>query len=87
MLISAQDQAMDTNTDFRKMAGLSDNDICRFCHTYVESVRHLMSECQNLLADGHYTNRYNKVCRYLHWKVCKEIGVETKPIQEHEHAL
>ena len=68
------------------MAGLSDNDRCRFCHTEVESVSHLMSGCQTLLADGHYTNRHNKVCRYLHWKVCKEIGIETKPIQEHEPA-
>ena len=85
MLIGAQDQALYTN-GFRKMAGLSDNDKCRFCHTEVESVSHLMSGCQTLLADGHYTNRHNKVCRYLHWKVCNEIGMWTKPIQDHEPA-
>ena len=78
MLIGAQNQAMYTN-GFRKMAGLSDNDRCHFCHTDMENVSHLKSGCQTLLPDGHYTNRHNKV--YL--KVCKEIGMETKTIQEH----
>ena len=32
ILIGAQDQALITN-GFKKMAGLSDNDKCRFCHT------------------------------------------------------
>ena len=62
MLIGAQDQALYTN-GFKKMAGISENDKCRFCKTEVESVSHLMSGCQTLLGDGHYTNRHNS---YLH---------------------
>ena len=69
---------------FKKMAGISENDKCRFCKTEVESVSHLMSGCQTLLGDGHYTNRHNKVCRYLHWTICNSIGKITKPVQDHE---
>ena len=85
IIIGAQDQALYTN-GFKKMAGISDNDKCRFCHTEVESAGHLMSGCQTLMGDGHYTNRHNMVCRYIHWKVCNAIGIYTKPLQLHEPA-
>ena len=83
LLIGAQDQALITN-GFKKMAGLSDNDKCRFCHTELESVSHLTSACQTLMGDGHYTKRHNAVCRYIHWKICNAIGMNTKPVWEHE---
>ena len=83
MLIGAQDQALYTN-GFRKMIGKTDNDRCRFCLTESESVNHLVSGCQTLLADGHYTHRHNMVCRYLHWKICNAIGMQTKAIHDHE---
>ena len=85
ILTGAQDQALLTN-GFKKMAKLSDNDKCRFCHTEVESVSHLTSGCQTLMGDGHYTNRHNAVCRYIHWTICNAIGMETKPVWEHEPA-
>ena len=67
------------------MAGISGNDQCRFCQAAVESVSHLTSACQTLLADGHYTARHNKICRYLHWKICREYNIETKEkVWEHE---
>ena len=83
MLVAAQDQGLLTN-GFKKMAGISNNDKCRFCHTVVESSSHLLSGCKILMADGHYTSRHNKVCRYLHWKICHAYGIETKPVWEHE---
>ena len=67
------------------MAGMSQNDQCRFCHNNTESVSHLISGCQTLLADGHYTTRHDKICKYLHWKVCKELGIEVEnKIWEHD---
>ena len=69
---------------FKKKAGLSQSDQCRFCHAAVESSSHLLSACQIMLADGHYTARHNRVCRYLHWTICKEYGIQTKPVWEHE---
>lgn len=84
MIVGAQDQGLLTN-GFKKMAGMTQNDKCRFCHTSVESVNHLTSGCQTLLADGHYTNRHNKICKYLHWKACKDLGIEVcSKIWEHE---
>ena len=83
MIIAAQDQGLVTN-GFKKMAGMTNNDQCRFCHKAVESVNHLVSACQTLLADGYYTKRHNKVCSYLHWIIFKEFEIEAKEIWEHE---
>ena len=83
IIFGVQDQGLLTN-GFKKMAGLSTNDQCRFCHAAVESATHLVSACEIMLADGHYTKRHNNVCRYLHWKVCQEYGIETKKVWEHE---
>ena len=84
VIIGAQDQGLMTN-GFKKMAGLGQNDKCRFCHTAIESVSHLMSGCQILLSEGHYTARHNKICKYLHWKTCREMNIKVKEnIWEHE---
>ena len=85
ILIAAQDQGLVTN-GFKKMAGMSNNDKCRFCKEAVESPSHLMSACPILLADGHYTARHNRVCSYLHWTICREYGIETKSVWEHQPA-
>ena len=54
-------------------------------HSAIESPSQLMSGCQILLADGHYTARHNKVCKYPHWKICGEMQLErTQYIWEHE---
>ena len=78
LLFAAQDQGLTTN-GFLKMCGLRQDDKCRFCHTSTESTSHLVSGCQTLLADGHYTRRHNKVCTYLHWAICKDRNI---PIQD-----
>ena len=83
VIIAAQDQGLVTN-GFKKMAGLSNNDKCRFCKEAVESPSHLMSACSTLLADGFYTARHNRVCSYLHWTICRAYGIETKKVWEHE---
>ena len=77
ILIGAQDQGLMTN-GFKKMAGLSQNDQCRFCHNGVESTSHLLSGCEILLADGHYTARHNRVCRYLHHRICNYYSLPTE---------
>lgn len=83
LIIAAQDQGLMTN-GFKKMAKLTNDDRCRFCHVAVESITHLVSSCQTLLADGRYTARHNKVCRYLHWTVCNHYKIETGPVWLHE---
>ena len=44
VILAAQDQALMTN-GFKKMAGLSQDDQCRFCHKPMESRYHLMFGC------------------------------------------
>ena len=84
ILISAQDQGLLTN-GFKKMAGISENDKCRFCYTETESINHLVSGCKILLADGYYTTRHNKICEYLHWKICQEMKIDVeKNIWDHK---
>ena len=84
LIVGAQDQALMTNV-FKKLAGLSQTDICRFCHKQAESTTHLLSGCEILLADGMYTSRHNKVCTYIHHNICKELNIPcNQNIWEHE---
>ena len=84
IIVGAQDQGLLTN-GFKKLIGISQNDKCRFCHTFVESVNHLVSGCQILMADGHYTKRHNNICKYIHWKICKEFKIDVKEkLWDHE---
>ena len=69
---------------FKKMCGLTQNDRCRFCHTSTETCNHLISGCQTLLAEGHYTKRHNKVCSYLHHTICQASNIETKEVWNHQ---
>ena len=83
LIMAAQDQAIMTKA-FKKMAGLTNNNKCRFCHTEIESVSHLISSCQTLLADGYYTARHDEVCKYLHWTICKSLNIKcSSKVWEH----
>ena len=83
LLLAAQDQGLTTN-GFLKMCGLRQDDKCRFCHNATESTNHLVSGCQTLLADGHYTRRHNKVCTYIHWSICQDKHIPTQEVWLHE---
>jgi len=58
---AAQDQGLMTN-GFKKMCGLQENYKYRFFQEATESTNHLISGCQILLADGHYTKVKIKSC-------------------------
>ena len=85
MIIAAQDQGHMTN-GFKKLIGRAESDKCRFCHQMSESCSHLLSGCQVLLADGHYTKRHNRVCKYLHWKILNDLKIPVKESWLHEPA-
>ena len=42
-----------------------------------ETIDHLVSGCPEL-AKTEYTRRHNKAAAPMHWKVCKEFGIEMK---------
>ena len=75
LIIAAQDQGLMTRA-FMKLAKLTSDDRCRFCKEARESSAHLLSACKVLLGDGYYTERHNRLCRYLHWTICKEYNIE-----------
>ena len=37
------------------------------------------------MANGYYTLRHNKICKFLHWKICREEKIDVNNnIREHE---
>ena len=82
--MAEQDQGIMTNA-FKKMAGLTNDSKCRFRHTETESVSHLFSSYQTLLADGYYTARHDGVWKYLHWTICKSLNIKcSSNVWEHQ---
>ena len=44
-----------------------------------------MSGCKTLLSEGYYITRHNKICKYFHWKVYRDIKIDVNDnIWEHE---
>ena len=51
----------------------------------VETVKHLLSGCPKLLAEGRYTTRHNNVCRVIHWRLCQQYGFDAHEVSwKHE---
>ncbi|CAH3147912.1 unnamed protein product, partial [Porites evermanni] len=42
-----------------------------------ETIDHLVSGCPEL-AKTKYIHRHNKAAAHMHWKICKEFGIEVK---------
>ena len=42
-----------------------------------ETIDHLVSGCPEL-AKTEYIHRHNKAAAHMHWKICKEFGIEVK---------
>jgi hypothetical protein len=62
------------------------------CNEYEETIDHLTSGCP-ILAKNEYVIRHDEVCTYLHYSICKTIGIETtenwyshipNPVCQHE---
>ena len=57
---------------------------CRLCGRFDETIDHLVSGCPEL-AKTKYIHRHNKAAAHMHWKICKEFGIEVKErCYEHE---
>ena len=50
---------------------------CRLCGRFDETIDHLVSGCPEL-AKTEYIHRQNKAASHMHWKMCKEFGIEVK---------
>jgi hypothetical protein len=49
---------------------------CQLCKEHEETINHLISGCP-ILAKNEYIIRHDRVCTYLHYSICKELGIET----------
>jgi hypothetical protein len=53
------------------------------CCKAEEHIRYIVAGC-TALAPSEYTNRHNKVAGYLHWTICKHMGLQvTEKYYEH----
>ena len=70
-----------TNTKYRRQQIYKDqsvdNDRCRLCNQNKETVRHVLSNC-NELAKNSYITRHNNALKVLYWWVLHKYGLEEK---------
>ena len=83
-ILAAQDQCLPTRNYQVKLIKNGADPRCRICTQYDETIDHLISRCPTL-APNEYLNRYNRVAKYLHWKICKHYGAQhAKNWYEHQ---
>ena len=77
-IIAAQDQSLSTRWYQHNIPKKPDVDLkCRLCGRFDETIDHLVSGCPGL-AKSEYIHRHNKAAAHIHWKICKEFGIELK---------
>ena len=58
--------------------------MCRICSKQQETIDHIVYGCSEL-AKTEYTQRYNRIAAYIHWKICKHYSIKvTDKCYEHE---
>ena len=77
-IIVAQDQSLSIRWYQHNILKKPDVDPkCRLCGRFDETIDHLVSGCPEL-AKSEYIHRHNKAVAHIHWKICKEFGIEVK---------
>ena len=77
-IIAAQDQSLPTRWYQYNILKKPDVDPkCRLCGRFDETIDHLVSGCPEL-AKTKYIHHHNKAAAHMHWKICKEFGIEVK---------
>ena len=83
LIMSAQDQALNTNWHKANILKCGTDESCRRCKQHKETVAHIVSGCPEL-AQTVYLHRHNAVASYLHWKLCGHHDLPRKD-QWYEH--
>jgi hypothetical protein len=73
LIIAGQDQAL--NMCYHQNIMKQPNDSKRRMCYNAEHIKHTVVGCTNL-APSEYSNIYNKVSGYIHWTICKHMGLE-----------
>ena len=77
-IIITQDQSLPTRWYQHNILKKPDVDPkYRLCGCLDKTIDHLVSGCPEL-AKTEYIHRHNKAAAHMHWKICKEFGIEVK---------
>ena len=77
-ITAAQDQSLPKRCYQHNILKKPDLDPkCRLCGRFDETIDHLVSGCPEL-AKTEYIHRHSKAAAHMHWKICKEFGIEVK---------
>ena len=75
-IMAAQDQALATKWRKSTIEGVEGEDgLCRVCGEFFETVKHVVSGC-NELAKKQYQIRRDKMGTRVHWELCRKYGIE-----------
>ena len=75
VLVAAQEQTLATNYVRNKLWNWKGSPLCRLCRKKPETIAHLISGCECLVGTK-YTNRHDKVGKYIHWNLLKDRGIK-----------
>jgi len=56
---------------------------CRMCYKAEEHIKRIVAGCTTL-APSEYTNTHKKVAGYIHWVICKHMGLQVT-VKYYEH--
>ena len=79
-IIAAQDQSLATSCWYQHNI-LKKPDVdpkCRLCGRFDYTIDHLVSGCPELAKTEYIHHHHNKAAAHMHWKICKEFGIEVK---------
>ena len=74
-IVAAQDHALETKYYATKILNTETESKCRLCQKFDETIDHIIWACP-ILAKEQYIKRQDRVSAQLHFKICKETGVQ-----------
>ena len=77
-IIAPQDQSLPTRWHQHNILKKADVDPkCRLWGRFDETIDHQIFGCPELVKTE-YIHRQNKAAAHMHWKICREFGIEAK---------
>jgi len=74
-IIAAQDQALNICYHQQNIMLQPIDSKCRMCYKVEEHIKLIIVGCTTLVP-SEYPNSYNKVAGYIHWTICKPMGLQ-----------
>jgi len=75
LIIAAQDKAFNMCYHQRNIMKQPIDIKHRMCYKAAEDMKHIVAGCTTPMP-SEYTNRHNKVAGYVHWMICKHMGLQ-----------